>query len=126
MLGSLPVINLAEAKFECIFGRGCDGICCQHGKPPLSDDDRARIDPHLDKFLPELRPEARSVIEKKGYVSGWRKAGSSTMRVAGGWCVFFNKGCVLHKVGAQEGDKFKYKPWVCAVFPLDVSDDGEW
>ena len=70
MLGSLPVINLDKAKFECIFGRGCDGICCQHGKPPLSDDDRARIDPYLDKFLSELRPAARALIDlfKRGRV----------------------------------------------------------
>ena len=25
-----------------------------------------------------------------------------------------------------EGDSFKYKPVLCAVFPLDVSDHGQW
>ena len=29
MVGSLPVLNLTEAKFECTYGRGCEGICCQ-------------------------------------------------------------------------------------------------
>jgi hypothetical protein len=126
MLGSLPVLNLSEAKFECIFGRGCDGICCQNGKPPVSPDDIARIDSILQQALPHLREDARKKIEKGGYLSNWRKEGKPTIRVAGGWCVFFNQGCVLHKMGMAEGDSFKYKPILCAVFPLDLADDGQW
>ncbi len=126
MLGSLPVLNLSEAKFDCIFGRGCDGICCQKGKPPVTVDDIARIDAALSKVLPHLREDARKKIEKGGYLSNWRKGSQPTLRVSKGWCVFFNKGCVLHKVGMAEGDSFKYKPVVCAVFPLDVADNGQW
>ena len=37
------------------------------------------------------------------------------MRVVDGWCVFFNQGCVLHKLGASEGDKFRYKPAPCSL-----------
>src|SRR5439155_19199387 len=125
MQGSLPVLNLSEAKFECIFGRGCDGICCQQGRPPVSEDDIARIDLALPKVLPHLREPARKKIESVGYLSNWRKEGKPTLRVADGWCVFFNQGCVLHKVGMLEGNSFKYKPLLCAVFPLDVADGGE-
>jgi hypothetical protein len=46
--------------------------------------------------------------------------------VVGGWCVFFNQGCVLHKVGAAEGDSYRYKPVQCALFPLDKDHNGEW
>jgi hypothetical protein len=126
MLGSLPVLNLTEAKFECIFGRGCEGVCCQQGRPPVSEDDIARIESALSKVLPHLREEARKKIEKIGYLSNWRKEGKQTLRVAGGWCVFFNQGCLLHKVGMLEGDSFKYKPVLCAVFPLDLNEKGQW
>ena len=48
------------------------------------------------------------------------------LRVLGGWCVFFHEGCVLHKVGAIEGDKYRYKPAACALFPLAKNDQGKW
>jgi Fe-S-cluster containining protein len=123
---SLPVVNLSEAKFECIYGRGCDGICCQNGRPGVYPDEVERIDANLAKFLPELRPEGRKVIEKGGFLSGRRKDGLPMLRVVGGWCVFFNQGCVLHKVGAAEGDKYLYKPAPCSLFPLAKTAGGEW
>jgi hypothetical protein len=47
-------------------------------------------------------------------------------RVSAGWCVFFNQGCVLHRLGVDEGDAFRYKPAVCALFPLDKDRHDEW
>jgi Fe-S-cluster containining protein len=126
MAGSLPVINLAEAKYECIFGRGCDGICCQNGRPGVYPEEVERIDAHLAMFLPELRPEARALVEKEGYLSARRRLGLPMLRVIGGWCVFFNKGCTLHKVGASEGDVFRYKPAACALFPLAKDENDRW
>ncbi|HEY7423713.1 MAG TPA: DUF3109 family protein [Gemmataceae bacterium] len=126
MRSSLPVVNLSEAKYECIFGRGCDGICCQNGRPPVYPEEVECLDANLEKFLPHLRPEARQLVEKAGYLSGRRKYGLPMMRVVAGWCVFFNQGCVLHKVGAEEGDKYLYKPAVCALFPLAKNDKDEW
>ncbi len=127
MLQSLPVVNLEEAKYECIFGRGCDGICCQNGRPGVYPEEQQRIQKNLKKFLPELRPEARALIEAEGFVSNRRKDGGLPMlRVVGGWCVFFHQGCVLHKVGAAEGDKYRYKPAPCALFPLARDDQDRW
>lgn len=126
MTASLPVINLAEAKFECIFGRGCEGICCQNGRPLFYPEEVERVDANLDRFLPELRPEARALVEKHGYLSGRSKQGYPMLRVQGGWCVFFNQGCVLHKVGAEEGDKYRYKPAACALFPLSKDEQDQW
>ncbi|MHB1425347.1 MAG: YkgJ family cysteine cluster protein [Gemmataceae bacterium] len=126
MRNSLPVVNLSEATYECIFGRGCDGICCQNGRPPVYPDEAERIDANLEKFLPHLRPEARQVLEKYGYLSGRRKLGLPMLRVVGGWCIFFNQGCVLHKVGAEENDKYRYKPSACALFPLARNAKDEW
>lgn len=126
MKSSLPVLNLAEAKFECIYGRGCDGICCQNGRPMVYPDEVERLDANLAKFLPEMRPEARQLVEKDGYRSRRRRGGLPMLRVVGGWCVFFHQGCVLHKVGAAEGDKLRYKPAACALFPLARTLDDDW
>jgi hypothetical protein len=123
---TLPVLNGDTATFECTFGRGCDGICCQQGRPPVSPEEKARLDDNLSKFLPHLRPEARALIEREGYLSRRIKSGKPMLRVIGGWCVFFSEGCVLHKVGAVEGDKFRYKPAPCSLFPLERDDDGRW
>ena len=126
MKASLPVINLAEAKFECIFGRGCEGICCKDGRPMCYPEEIECLDAHLARFLPEMRPEARALVEQHGYVSGRRRQGHPMLRVVGGWCVFFNQGCVLHKVGAAEGDKYRYKPIACTLFPLARDDHDQW
>jgi hypothetical protein len=126
MATSLPVINLSEATFDCIFGRGCEGICCQNGRPGVYPEEEARITKALRKFLPHLRPVARTLIEKSGFLSKRRKGGLPMLRVTEGWCVFFHEGCVLHKVGAAEGDKYRYKPAPCALFPLAKNEKDEW
>src|SRR4051812_7278696 len=106
MLTSLPVINLETATFECTFGRGCDGICCQNGRPSLYPEELATVAKAMKKVLPHLRPEAREVVEAEGFHSRRMKFGGLMLRVVEGWCIFFNKGCVLHKVGAAEGDAY--------------------
>jgi Protein of unknown function (DUF3109) len=122
----LTVLNLDRARFECTFGRGCDGVCCRDGRPPVYADEIQRINDNLDRVLPRLRPAARETIAVDGYLSRRRKAGQPLARVVGGWCVFFNEGCVLHRLGAQEGAPFRYKPWVCAVFPLAKDQRDRW
>ncbi len=126
MATELPVLNLAQATFECVYGRGCEGICCQNGRPGVYPEEIERLDANLDKILPELRPEARALIEKSGYLSRRRKGGLPMLRVVDEWCVFFNRGCVLHKLGAAEGDKYRYKPAPCALFPLARNEQGDW
>ena len=123
---ALPMLNLEHVTYECIYGRGCDGICCQNGWPPVSMQEQQRIDANLEKFLPHLSDAAREVIERDGYASKRMKAGMPMLRVVGGWCVFFNAGCVLHKVGAMEGDKFRYKPAPCSLFPLEQDEHDRW
>ena len=126
MRSSLPVVNLSEAKYECIFGRGCDGICCQNGRPPIYHEEAECLDANLEKFLPHLRPEARQLVEKAGYLSGRRKYGLPMMRVVGGWCVFFNQGCVLHKVGAEEATSIvtSRPPAPCSRWPGTTRTSG--
>ena len=65
-------------------------------------------------------------MRKKGYLSRRSRAGQPTLRKAGGWCVFFNEGWVVHKAGAAEGDKFRYKPCSCSLFPIQADERGNW
>jgi hypothetical protein len=67
-----------------------------------------------------------AALERDGYLSQRRKRGLPMLRVVDGWCIFFNRGCVLHKVGAAEGDKYRYKPAACALFPLARNARDEW
>lgn len=122
---TIEIANLASAKFECVFPT-CGGVCCKNGRPPVEPGEQRAIADNLAKFLPHLRPAARARIEATGFVTRRTKGGAPMLAVDAGWCVFANEGCVLHKVGASEGDRFKYKPWACAVFPLDRADDGGW
>ena len=117
--------GLDDARFECVYP-SCGGVCCVNGRPPLEEGEAQRIEENLAKFLPHLRPEARAHIESKGHLTKRRKEGLPALAVSKGWCVFFNQGCALHKVGLEEGDKWKYKPWRCIAFPLERSETGRW
>jgi hypothetical protein len=122
----LPVANLATARFDCVFPT-CGGICCMNGRPAVEPAEQRALAENLPKFLPHLRPAARRLIEKSGFLSDEQKEGLPTLKTSQGWCAFFKDGCVLHQVGAAEGDRFKYKPWRCALFPLTRDKkSGEW
>ena len=123
---SLLVVNGATATFDCSFGRGCVGLCCQHGEPSVTPAEYHRIRDHLPQVLPHLRPEAAQSLEVNDFVGAEIKLGNPMVRVVDGWCLFFNEGCVLHKVGALEGNFSKYKPIQCTMFPLEPNGDGSW
>jgi hypothetical protein len=126
MVDELPILNLATATYQCTFGSSCDGICCREGRPLIYPDEIERIDAELDRFLPLLRPAASGAIARRGYLTKRRRLGERMIRNADGWCVFFNQGCVLHRVGEAEGDKFRYKPAVCALFPIQQDENDRW
>jgi hypothetical protein len=123
---SLPVVvvNAEEATFDCIFGRGCEGICCKNGRPSVDAAEQKLIRKVMKRALPLLRPEARKLVEAEGFLSNRTKLGNPMIRVVDGWCVLFNGGCVLHKIGAEDGDALQYKPTQCALFPLEKGDEG--
>jgi hypothetical protein len=125
MSQALKVLN-EGATFDCVFPV-CGGTCCQNGRPGVELAEVAKIEAELAKFLPELTPAAKTHVERSGFITRRQKEGRPTLGVVGGYCLFYNEGCVLHKVGAREGDKFKYKPWRCVVFPLSKNEEnGEW
>ncbi len=122
---AVAVANADTATFDCSFGRGCEGVCCRNGRPSVTAAEQAVIESVLPRVLPLLRPEAKKVLEADGFTSARTKLGRPMVRVVGGWCVFFNGGCVLHTVGAEDGDSYQYKPTQCALFPLE-KDGGKW
>jgi hypothetical protein len=122
----LPVVNLAEATFECDYGRGCDGVCCREGEPPAYPEEVAVIKSAMPRLLPLMRPEARQMVEAGGFLGDSHPLGLPKLRVSDGWCVFFNHGCALHSLGAAEGATFRYKPAACALFPLQKGDQDRW
>jgi hypothetical protein len=123
----LEVINLAEARFECTFGRGCDGVCCHKGRPPIFPEEVDVIAANLNRVLPLMRPEARTLAERGGFLKpNRRRYGRRLLRVSNGWCIFFNRGCVLHQLGVADGDKYKYKPSLCALFPVQQDSHDRW
>jgi Fe-S-cluster containining protein len=122
---SLPVVNAATATFECTFGRGCDGKCCSNGRPSVGPTEMAAIRAVLPRALPLMRPEARKAVADD-FVSRRTKLDQPMLKVAAGWCVFFHKGCVLHTLGAEDGEAYQYKPTQCALFPLEPNGDGTW
>jgi Protein of unknown function (DUF3109) len=123
---SLPILNLESAHYECTYGRGCDGVCCREGRPILYPEEIERIDANLPRIMPLLRPAAQAIVRRKRYMSDRRRDGHSVVRNVAGWCVFFNEGCALHKLGASEGERFRYKPAVCSLFPLQSDEKGNW
>jgi hypothetical protein len=125
---ALPVVvlNADTATFDCVFGRGCDGVCCRNGRPSVGPGEQEAIRAVLPRALPLLRPSARAVVEAGGFLSNRTKLGNPMLRVEGGWCVLFNGGCVLHTIGAEDGDPYRYKPTQCALFPLERGDGDSW
>ena len=66
-------------------------------------EEAALIDAKMPEILPLLLPRAGGgEIETGRCFSPRRKRGLPVARVADGWCVFFNQGCVLHALGAAE------------------------
>jgi Fe-S-cluster containining protein len=124
---TLPVItNLATATFECTYGRGCDGLCCKNSEPPVTPAEQHLLAEKMPLILPHLRPEARADLERQGFLGELHADGNPKLTIVDDWCVFFNAGCVLHKLGAAEGDSFALKPSACSMFPLEQNTDGEW
>lgn len=121
----LKVVNLDETKFQCVFP-ACGGICCRTGEPRVEQAELAKIEANLEKFRPHLRPVAQEYLAANHFTKFDHETNYPRVAATDGWCLFFNEGCVLHKIGAMEGDKYAYKPWLCVTFPLEMHDRDRW
>ena len=122
---SLSVLNADTARFECVWP-GCGGACCRESRPPVSPGEAERIAKVVPRVLDRLRPAARRVVERGAWITKRVKEGRPMLAIAERYCVFYNEGCVLHVLGASEGDKNKYKPGTCITFPLDRDEHDRW
>lgn len=76
--------------------------CCCHGQTTVSLDDKDQ------QRMIETLGEERAVVEEKY----WRITdGVVQMKIAHDHCIFFDKGCTVHKG----------RPWRCAEWPLHPS-----
>lgn len=122
---ALPVKNADTARFECVWP-GCGGACCRESHPPVSAVEAARIAEAVPRVIERVRPAARRVLERGAWLTERVEEGRRTLAIAERYCVFYNEGCVLHVLGASEGDKNAYKPGTCITFPLDRDDHDRW
>jgi Fe-S-cluster containining protein len=114
----IQIENAHAARFRCVFPV-CGGLCCKTGRPSVTPDDVERIRRDYDKFVPLMRPDVRRFLKRHPWLSSRKKDRNRTLSVAGGWCVFYNDGCILQKVGMDEGEPWRYKPDVCVRFPIE-------
>lgn len=121
----LQVENLDQARFCCVYPR-CGGVCCRQGRPAVEPAEIRRIDALLPRLLPLLRAEARAELRQGGWLSQRIKQGRRCVRVVERWCLFFNQGCVLHRLGLEDGAAYRYKPWRCVTFPLNFERGEGW
>jgi hypothetical protein len=55
-------------RSKCTFGRGCDGVCCQEGRPPVDPEEIKNIEANSSRFLPQLRCAAHSIVVQSGFL----------------------------------------------------------
>ncbi len=134
------------SRWQCIFGRGCQGIagdrveegCCTLGAHFSDEDDERRVAEHVARLTPELWQYHAEGHGRRGWVESpdedEDEDGESerrTRRVEGA-CIFHNRpgfaagaGCALHLLALREGrEPLETKPDVC--WQLPVRRTFEW
>ena len=136
-------VTFLLSRWECIFGRGCQGVltgpgpelaqgCCSYGAHFTDADDEARVEAAaatLDPGQWQFRREGR----RRGVVKT-NNSGERVTRMVAGACVFLNRpgfaggpGCALHRAALDRGQRpMDLKPDVCWQLPLrrEERDDG--
>ena len=122
--------DLIEGCFVCDLAV-CKGQCCIDGDAgaPLLEDEKRKIDRHLDKILPLLTPGGRKAVEEEG--SGYydRDGDLVTTLIEGKNCafsIFSDDGvclCALEK-GFRDGLLPDLKPSSCFLYPVRLNKVG--
>lgn len=127
-------VTFLLSHWECIFGRGCQGIydqpteqlcegCCSYGAHFHDENDKTNvIDAALD--LDSSTWQYIDVGRRKGVVA--RDGSEYRTRLVDGACIFLNRvgfptgpGCALHFHSIKTGEHFSHvKPVVCWQVPL--------
>jgi hypothetical protein len=120
------------SRWNCIFGRGCQGIqegrsddgCCTLGAHFSDEDDERRVAEHVARLTPDIWQH-----HDEGTRHGWvaeDDEGSRQTRPYQGSCIFQNRpgfpggaGCALHILALREGrEPLETKPDVCWQLPI--------
>jgi hypothetical protein len=148
-------VTFLESRWECIFGRGCEGVltgpaaelsqgCCSYGAHFTSEADANRVvaaAATLTASQWQFRQKGRSASR----VVRTNKEGELVTRLVDGACIFLNRpgfaggaGCALHRAALERGvEPLELKPDVCWQLPLRKADEtapdghvvttlGEW
>jgi len=128
---TLVSLDVVEKEFCCDLDV-CKGCCCIEGDAgaPVTDEECVEIENILPILLPEMTPEARSVVEKQG-ISYLDPTGDRVTSIVNdkdcvfartdhkGWCY-----CLIEKAYNQGKIAFK-KPISCHLYPIRLTTIGE-
>ena len=116
--------QIFERQFVCDIS-ACKGACCIEGNggAPVTKEEVAIIEAHLDKILPFMRPEGIEAIEAQGVVYEDDDLEPATTLVKGKECafVYFDQTntakCAIEKAH-REGQIDFIKPISCHLYPI--------
>lgn len=116
--------QIFERQFVCDLS-ACKGACCIEGNggAPVTKEEVAIIEAHLDKILPFMRPEGIEAIEAQGVVYEDDDLEPATTLVKGKECafVYFDQTntakCAIEKAH-REGQIDFIKPISCHLYPI--------
>ncbi len=116
--------QIFERQFVCDLS-ACKGACCIEGNggAPVTKEEVAIIEAHLDKILPFMRPEGIEAIEAQGVVYEDDYLEPATTLVKGKECafVYFDQTntakCAIEKAH-REGQIDFIKPISCHLYPI--------
>jgi hypothetical protein len=98
-----------------------------NGRPAVEKDEQERIAANLPKFLPHLRPARAPPRREVGLPLRPGEGRPADAQGEPGLVRVLERRLRAAQVGASEGDRFKYKPWRCALFPSTRDrKSGEW
>lgn len=128
---TLVSLDILEKEFCCDLDT-CRGCCCIEGDAgaPLEDDEEQQIQQILPFLLPDMTPEARSVVETQG-ISYIDPSGERVTSIVNdkdcvfartdhnGWCY-----CLIEKAYRAGRIDFK-KPISCHLYPIRLTRVGD-
>lgn len=121
-------LDVLEKTFCCDLDR-CKGCCCIEGDAgaPLTDEEEQRILDLLPQLLPDMRKDARQIVESQGISYIDPQGEKVTQIVDGKDCVFArtNKDgwcyCLIEKL-YREGKTDFMKPISCHLYPIRLKE----
>ena len=124
--------EILEKEFVCNLS-ACKGACCIEGNggAPVTKEEVAIIEAHLDKILPFMRPEGIEAIEAQGVVYEDEDFEPATTLVNGKECafVYFDQTntakCAIEKAH-REGQIDFIKPISCHLYPIRTKQFNEY